>query len=117
MQYKSLECHKDHSLECNKKCLGWHHDNLYWPDRDHDTEDSDTEAGVSPPPCKRPAADLEAEDAEGEERMEAGDSVVHNTLPGTNIKITTRGDVIAFIIYYCPLLALFRILYLKPWWM
>ena len=55
---------------------------------------------MSPPPCKRPAADLEAEDAEGEERMEAGDSVVHNTLPGTNIKITTRGEVIAFNVYY-----------------
>jgi len=24
--------------------------------------------------------------------MEAGDSLVHNTIPGTNIKITTRGE-------------------------
>ena len=68
---------------------------------------------MSPPPCKRPAADLEAEEAEGEERMEAGDSLVHNTIPGTNIKITTRGQIVAFSIYYCPSLALFRILYLE----
>ena len=57
--------------------------------RDHDDE---SEEGVSPPPSKRVAG----EDEDDEEVTEISDrreqdNVIHNTIPGTNIKITTRG--------------------------
>ena len=56
-------------------------------------EESEGE-GVSPPPCKRQDwGDMES-DTEEEEvspRPDRG-TLIHNTIPGTNIKITTRGE-------------------------
>merc|ERR550532_1587474 len=51
------------------------------------------EEGVSPPPCKRSAGEMEdEEDEEVAPLGERQDSLIHNTIPGTNIKITTRGQ-------------------------
>ena len=49
------------------------------------------EEGVSPPPCKRSAGE-EEEEEEVTALSERQDSLIHNTIPGTNIKITTRGE-------------------------
>ena len=49
------------------------------------------EEGVSPPPCKRSAAEEEEEEDVGP-LSERQDNLIHNTIPGTNIKITTRGE-------------------------
>ena len=48
------------------------------------------EEGVSPPPCKRSAG--EEEEEEVTPLSERQDNLIHNTIPGTNIKITTRGE-------------------------
>ena len=48
------------------------------------------EEGVSPPPCKRSAG--EEEEEEVTPVSERQDNLIHNTIPGTNIKITTRGE-------------------------
>ena len=50
--------------------------------------------GVSPPPCKRAAGDLgEEENSEDEEdEVTALGERIHSSLPGTNIKITSRGE-------------------------
>jgi len=51
------------------------------------------EEGVSPPPCKRSAGEMEDEEEEEVAPLgERQDSLIHNTIPGTNIKITTRGE-------------------------
>ena len=66
-------------------------------DRDRD-EDSDE--GVSPPPSKRIAGEEDDDDEEVTALSErSGDTLIHNTIPGTNIKITTRGTYLIF--KYC----------------
>ena len=49
------------------------------------------EEGVSPPPCKRSTGE-EEEEEEVTPLGERPESLIHNTIPGTNIKITTRGE-------------------------
>jgi len=58
-------------------------------------EESEGE-GVSPPPCKRQDRgdmenDTEEEEASPIPRPDR-ETLIHNTIPGTNIKITTRGE-------------------------
>ena len=54
-------------------------------------EESEGE-GVSPPPSKRQdRGDMEDTEEEEISPMERGETLIHNTIPGTNIKITTRG--------------------------
>ena len=57
-------------------------------DRDRD-EDSDE--GVSPPPSKRIAGEEDDDEEVTALSERRGDTLIHNTIPGTNIKITTRG--------------------------
>ena len=57
-------------------------------------EESEGE-GVSPPPCKRQdwgdmENDTEEEEVSPRPRPDR-ETLIHNTIPGTNIKITTRG--------------------------
>merc|ERR1719322_648041 len=58
-------------------------------DRDRD-EDSDE--GVSPPPSKRIAGEEDDDEEVTALSERKGDTLIHNTIPGTNIKITTRGE-------------------------
>jgi len=58
-------------------------------DRDRD-EDSDE--GVSPPPSKRIAGEEDDDEEVTALSERRGDTLIHNTIPGTNIKITTRGE-------------------------
>ena len=56
-----------------------------------------SEEGVSPPPSKRHAADDDEEEDEVTALTEKRDAnsnkeIIHNSIPGTNIKITTRGQ-------------------------
>jgi len=51
-------------------------------ERDHDE-------GVSPPPCKRPNS---GEDDDISALPDRREQIIHNTIPGTNIKITSRGE-------------------------
>lgn len=51
-------------------------------ERDHDE-------GVSPPPCKRPHS---GEDDDVTALPDRREQMIHNTIPGTNIKITSRGE-------------------------
>ena len=55
----------------------------------------ESEEGVSPPPCKRPAGDEEEDDDEvtALDKRDSRDQIIHNSIPGTNIKITTRGEL------------------------
>jgi len=55
--------------------------------------EEDSDEGVSPPPSKRAAGEEEDEDEEVTELSERREeNLIHNTIPGTNIKITTRGE-------------------------
>ena len=58
------------------------------------------EEGVSPPPCKRSAGE-EEEEEEVTALSERQESLIHNTIPGTNIKITTRGEQISTSMSVC----------------
>ena len=51
-------------------------------------EERDHDEGVSPPPCKRPNSGDDDDITALPERRE---QIIHNTIPGTNIKITSRG--------------------------
>ena len=64
--------------------------------------EEDSDEGVSPPPSKRAAGEEEDEDEEVTELSERREeNLIHNTIPGTNIKITTRGKILNYNIEWC----------------